>query len=80
MALPQEAKPLVAVPPRSQSSPQPDPWADPNSRSTLGVYNLHHRSTRVQNSGIYLLDPPRGLTRAKAANGKALLVQAFSYG
>ena len=37
----------------------PDPWADPKSRSTLGFYNLHHRSTRVQN--IYLLDPPGGL-------------------
>ena len=29
----------------------PDPWADPNSRSTLRFCNLHHRSTRVQNWG-----------------------------
>ena len=35
----------------------PHPWADPKSRSTLGFYNLHHRSTGVQNCGIYILDP-----------------------
>ena len=29
----------------------PDPWADPKSRSTLGLYNLNHRSTRAQNWG-----------------------------
>ena len=39
----------------------PHPWADPKSRSTLGFYNLHHRSTGVQNWGIYVLDPPGGL-------------------
>ena len=39
----------------------PHPWADPKSRSMLGFYNLHHRSIRVQNWGIYFLDPPRGL-------------------
>ena len=38
----------------SQNNPDPDPWADPKSRSTLGCYNLHHR-------GFYFLDPPRGL-------------------
>ena len=37
----------------------PDPWPDPKSRSTLGFYNFHHRSTGVQNWGIYSLDPPR---------------------
>ena len=29
----------------------PRPWADPKSRSTLGLSNLHHRSTRAQNCG-----------------------------
>ena len=36
----------------------PDLWADPKSRSTLGFHNLHHRSIGVQNRGFYLLDPP----------------------
>ena len=35
--------------------PNPDPWAEPKCRSTLGFYNLHHRSIRIQNWGIYLL-------------------------
>ena len=39
----------------------PDAWADPKSRSTLGFCNLHHRSSRAQNWGIYFLDPPGGL-------------------
>ena len=39
----------------------PEPWADPTSRSTLGFYNLHYRSTGVHYWGIYFLDPPRGL-------------------
>ena len=30
-------------------------------RSTLRLCSLHHRSIRVQNLGIYLLDPPRSL-------------------
>ena len=30
-----------------------DPWADPKSRSTLKLHNLHHRSTRVQKRGLY---------------------------
>ena len=38
----------------SARSPGPDPWADPKCRSTLGFCNLHHRSTRVQNWGIYI--------------------------
>ena len=37
------------------------PWEDPKSRSTLNFFHLHHRSTRVQNRGIYFLDPPGGL-------------------
>ena len=37
------------------------PWAGSKSRSTLGFYNLHHRSIGVQNWGLYCLDPPRGL-------------------
>ena len=41
----------------------PDPWADPKSRSTLGFYNLQRRSTGVQNWWIYFLDPPGGLGR-----------------
>ena len=35
--------------------------ADPKSRSTLGYWNLHNRSTRVQNGGFYFLDPPGSL-------------------
>ena len=34
-----------------------DLWADARSRCTLGFCNLHHRSTRMQNSGFYFLDP-----------------------
>ena len=37
------------------------PCEDPNSRSTLGFSNLHHKGIRIQNWGFYLLDPPRGL-------------------
>ena len=37
----------------------PDPWEDPKSRSTLRFHNLQHRSTRVQNWGIYFLEDPR---------------------
>ena len=32
----------------------PYPWEDPKSRSTLGFYNLHRRSIRILNSGIYI--------------------------
>ena len=32
-----------------------------NSRSTLGLYNLHHRSIGVQNWEFHFLDPPRAL-------------------
>ena len=32
-----------------------DPLADPKSRSTLGLYNLHHRSIRAQDLGDLLL-------------------------
>ena len=40
----------------------PDPWADPESRSTVGFCNLHHRSSRIQNWGDSTFsDPPRGL-------------------
>ena len=34
---------------------------DIQKNSTLGFQNLHHRSTRVQNGGIDILDPPGGL-------------------
>ena len=30
----------------------PDPWADPKSRSTLGLYNLYHRCARVWNWAV----------------------------
>ena len=40
----------------------PDPWADPKNRSTLGFCDLHHRSIRAQNWGIYFLDPSGGLS------------------
>ena len=33
----------------------PDPWADPKSRSTLGLRNLHNKSIRTENCGFYLL-------------------------
>ena len=42
---------LTGAPPRPLGE-------DPQSRSTLGFYNLHHRSTRVHTWGIYFLDPP----------------------
>ena len=29
-----------------------EPWEDPKDVSTLGLYNLHHRSCRVQNRGL----------------------------
>ena len=42
----------------------PNPWADPESRSTSGVQNLHHiGSFRIQNWGLDLLDPPGDLRR-----------------
>ena len=47
----------------SNPHPNPNPWADPKSRSISRFCNLHHRSIRVQNWGIYFLDPPRGLGR-----------------
>ena len=31
----------------------PDPWADPKSRSALGFCNLDHRSIRAQNWGSH---------------------------
>ena len=36
----------------------PEPLQDPKRRSTLGLYNLHHRSIRIQNWGLHFLDPP----------------------
>ena len=39
----------------------PDPWADPESRSPLRFYDLHHKSIRAQSWEIYFWDPPRGL-------------------
>ena len=39
----------------------PDPWADPESRSTLGFYNPHHRIIKAQSRGIYFLDCAGGL-------------------
>ena len=44
-------------------STNPQPSADPKSGSTSGFCNLHHRSIRIQNWGIYILDPPGGLGR-----------------
>ena len=41
--------------------PYPNPWADPKSKSSLGVHNLHHGSIRMVNWGVYFLDLPRGL-------------------
>ena len=32
---------------RPQRRLDPEPWEDPNSGSTLGLYNVHHRSVRV---------------------------------
>ena len=37
-----------------------DPWADPRSRSTSGLYNLHHRSTGVHFWGDLLLGSCQG--------------------
>ena len=38
-----------------------DLWADPKSRSTLGLCHLHCRRTSVQNWGFYFCDPPGAL-------------------
>ena len=42
-------------------SPSMSPWVDPKSKYTLGFHNLHPKSTRAQNCGVYFLDPPGGL-------------------
>ena len=47
----------------AQEHPDPDPWADPKSKSTLGLYNLNYRSIGVQNWGFHLFDPPGGRGR-----------------
>ena len=57
----------------------PDPWVDPKSRSTLRFCNLHHRSIRVQNWGLYFLDPPRGLGSNKTADNWRLRSGHDSY-
>ena len=43
----------------SHNIPDPDPCADPKSRSTLGFCNLHHWSIRTQNWGICILGSSR---------------------
>ena len=45
----------------SGARPAYDTPEDPKSRSTFGFCNLHHRSTRVQNWGMYFLDPRKCL-------------------
>ena len=47
----------------------PRAWEVPKNGSTLGLYNLHHKSIGAQNWGIYFLDP-RG---APAALGPWLI-------
>ena len=37
----------------------PDPWVDPNSRSTSGDCNLHRRGIEIENWGFYFMDPSR---------------------
>ena len=39
-------------------------------KSTLGFHNLHHRSLRIQNWGLYFLDPVRGVRRIDTADGR----------
>ena len=52
--------------------PDPDPWADPRNRSTLGLYNVQHRSiTESPELGLLLLDPPRGLKQEPPSRGGA---------
>ena len=36
------------------------PWEDPKDRSTLGLYNLHHSSTRVPNWGVPVFGSSQG--------------------
>ena len=43
----------------------PRPLGGSKSRSILGFYHLRYRSIRVQNWGIYFLDPPGGLGKAQ---------------
>ena len=45
----------------TQRATHPEPWKDPKNGSTLGLYNLHHRSITVQNWGFHFLDPSTAL-------------------
>ena len=56
----------------------PDPWADPQSRSTLRFYNLHHRSTGVQNWEFYFLDPPGGLDSSGKDKGHGSKIKSLA--
>ena len=47
----------------SECVTNPDLWGDAKSRFSLGIHNLHHRSFRAQNWGIYFCDPPGGQGR-----------------
>ena len=52
---------LEAAPSEATDTSTTARGADPKTRSTSGLYNLHHGSIRIQNWGFYFLDPPRGL-------------------
>ena len=39
-------------------SADPEPWADPKKRSSLGLHSRHRRNSGNQTQGICFLDPP----------------------
>ena len=52
---------------------RPDRWADSALRSTLGFCNLQYRSIRVQNLGLYFVDPP-GVRAQSSLKGPQLSI------
>ena len=47
-----QPKKYILYPQGPLNSLDPEPWEDPCYSSTLGFYNLRHRSIRVQKSGV----------------------------
>ena len=45
---------FVVIAPSRDFSGFPDPWADPKSRSCLGLHNLHHRRLEPRIGGFIL--------------------------
>ena len=74
-----DSEPAEGAPPRPEPKEErqmgptdPDPWADPKSRSTIGFCNLHHRIARVQNLGIYFWILP-GVWESSSLDTRAVI-------